>query len=80
MNFATLDDRVHLALAESPFLTRRKLRFEASEGRVVLRGTVNSYFAKQMAQETLRHVEGVDAIENQLEVAWAHGQALFHNA
>ncbi len=59
------------ALSESPYLTRRKLRFEASEGRVVLRGTVGSYFQKQMAQEALRRVEGVDEILNHLEVAWA---------
>lgn len=71
MHSRTLDDRVQMALTESPYLIRRKLRFEASEGRVVLRGTVNSFFAKQMAQESLRGVEGIAAIENQLEVAWA---------
>lgn len=67
----SLDTRVHHALNESPYLVRRKLRFETSEGRVVLRGTVASYFQKQMAQEALRRIEGVEAIENQLEVAWA---------
>ena len=67
----SLDHRVFHALSESPYLHRRKLRFETSEGRVVLRGTVGSYFQKQMAQEALRRVEGVAMIENQLEVAWA---------
>jgi osmotically-inducible protein OsmY len=67
----SLDHRVFHALNESPYLVRRKLRFETSEGRVVLRGTVSSFFQKQMAQEALRRIEGVDAIENQLEVAWA---------
>lgn len=65
-----LDVRVHHALNESPYLVRRKLRFETSEGRVVLRGTVASYFQKQMAQEALRRIDGIEAIENQLEVAW----------
>ena len=67
----TLDNRVSHALSESPYLHRRKLRFETSEGRVILRGTVGSYFQKQMAQEAIRRVEGIASIENQLEVAWA---------
>ena len=66
----TLDLRVRNALVESPYLQRRNLRFESSEGCVVLRGTVNSYFQKQMAQEALRRVEGVGEIQNHLEVSW----------
>jgi len=67
----TLDHRVLHALSESPYLVRRKLRFETSEGRVVLRGIVSSFFQKQMAQEALRGIEGVDEIHNHLEVASA---------
>jgi osmotically-inducible protein OsmY len=67
----TLDHRVLHALNESPYLVRRKLRFETTDGRVVLRGTVSSYYQKQMAQEALRRVEGVAEIHNHLEVAWA---------
>jgi osmotically-inducible protein OsmY len=66
-----LDDRVLNALEQNPYLTRRNLRFETRQGRVTLRGVVNTYFQKQMAQEVLRHVEGVDEITNDLEVAWA---------
>jgi len=51
-------------------LKRRNLRFETQEGRVVLRGTVSSYYQKQMAQEALRRLKGVDHIENHLEVNW----------
>ena len=65
-----LSDLILSALRQSPFLTNRKLRFEAEQGRVVLRGVVNSYYQKQMAQEALRGVEGIDQIENQLEVSW----------
>ncbi|MGD0383602.1 MAG: BON domain-containing protein [Thermoguttaceae bacterium] len=66
-----LDDRVLNALERNPYLTRRNLRFETQQGRVTLRGVVNTYFQKQMAQETLRHIEGVAEITNELEVAWA---------
>jgi osmotically-inducible protein OsmY len=61
---------VELALSGSPHLGSRTLRFENEEGRIVLKGTVNSYFQKQMAQEALRGVHGIDEIENQLEVSW----------
>jgi osmotically-inducible protein OsmY len=66
-----LDNRVLTALEQNPYLTRRNLRFETAAGRVTLRGVVNSYFQKQMAQEALRHVDGVDEIANELEVCWA---------
>jgi osmotically-inducible protein OsmY len=66
-----LDDRVLTALEGNPYLTRRNLRFETEQGRVILRGVVNTYFQKQMAQEAIRHVEGVAEISNELEVAWA---------
>ena len=63
-----LDDRVFTALAGNPYLAGRTLRFEREEGRVILRGVVRSYFQKQMAQEALRHLDGVDEIRNELEV------------
>jgi osmotically-inducible protein OsmY len=67
---STLDSLISSAIERSPHLKRRDLRFETHEGRVVLRGTVSSYYQKQMAQETLRRLKGVDHIENHLEVNW----------
>lgn len=64
-----LDDRVLTALSRNPYLAGRNLRFETEKGRVTLRGVVRTYFQKQMAQESLRRVDGVDQIENELEVA-----------
>jgi hypothetical protein len=66
-----LEDRVLTALEGNPYLGRRNLRFETSDGRVTLRGVVDTYFQKQMAQEAIRHVDGVDEIANELEVCWA---------
>ena len=64
----TLFEKVTSAIETSPYLSGRKLRFEADAGRVVLQGTVGTYYQKQMAQEALRRVEGVCEIENRLEV------------
>jgi osmotically-inducible protein OsmY len=63
-----LNDKVSTALSQNPYLSGRTLRFETEDGRVILRGEVQSYFQKQMAQESLRHVDGVDEIFNELEV------------
>jgi osmotically-inducible protein OsmY len=67
----TLAHRVHFALERSPHFSGRKLRFEAEDGRVTLHGVVPSYYQKQMAQEALLRVAGVDRVENQLQVHWA---------
>ena len=66
-----LNDRVLTALERNPYLSRRNLRFETSSGRVTLKGVVNTYFQKQMAQEAIRYVDGVEEVANELEVCWA---------
>lgn len=65
-----LMDRARTALESSPHLARKQLRVETRQGRVTLHGVVGSYYQKQMAQETLRKIDGVDAIDNLLEVHW----------
>jgi osmotically-inducible protein OsmY len=66
-----LHTRVHSVLEQNPYLPGRKLYFETHQGKVVLRGKVKTYYQKQMAQEMVRTIEGVDHVENQLEVCWA---------
>ena len=66
-----LERQVFSALEQNPHTARRNLRFETSQGRVTLRGVVSSYYQKQMAQEVVRQVDGVDAIANELEVVWS---------
>lgn len=64
-----LEDRVQDAINHNPYLSRKNLRCETSEGHVILRGTVRSYFQKQMAQESIKQVDGIVSIENHLEVS-----------
>lgn len=63
-----LEKRIARALFRNPYLPKHHLRFETHAGRVVLRGVVRSYFQKQMAQEAVRKIEGVQEICNELEV------------
>lgn len=65
-----LETRVHSALEENPYIAPKTLRFETSDGRVTLRGRVGTFFQKQMAQEAIRRVAGVQEIANELEVCW----------
>lgn len=66
-----LNDRVLTALERNPYLAGRQLRFETDHGRVTLRGVVRSYFQKQMAQEAVRRIDGIQEIHNELEVVSA---------
>ncbi|HEV3023871.1 MAG TPA: BON domain-containing protein [Pirellulales bacterium] len=65
-----LAERVLSVLERSPHVPHRNLRFETNQGQVILRGVVSSYYQKQMAQEVLLGLDGVEQIENQLEVKW----------
>jgi osmotically-inducible protein OsmY len=64
-----LNDRVAAAIAQNPYLAARRLDFDSEGGNITLRGEVNSYFQKQMAQEAIRSLDGVSGIENHLEVS-----------
>jgi osmotically-inducible protein OsmY len=66
-----LDEKISTALRTNPYFPSRNLRFETSEGKVTLHGQVSSWYQKQMAQETLLRLDGVDGVENRLEVCWA---------
>ena len=75
MSTATLStplfEQIHSALTSSPYLPSQKVRVETADGRVVLKGSVRSFFQKQMAQEAIRRIDGVETIDNLLEVNWA---------
>ena len=63
-----LAELIQSALARSAYLSGRDLRFEVRDDHVVLKGKVRSYYQKQLAQESLRVLEGVCRIQNEIEV------------
>jgi osmotically-inducible protein OsmY len=69
----SLEARVDSAISHSPHLTGLAVQIETHAGRVILHGVVSSYYQKQVAQEAIRRVEGVDEIDNRLEVCWPQG-------
>lgn len=66
-----LFDRISDALTTNPYLPKQQVRIEAADGHVVLKGNVRSFYQKQMAQESIRRIDGVEMIDNLLEVSWA---------
>ncbi len=62
--------RIDQAISGSPHLCGRHLMVETEKDTVVVRGKVETYYQKQMAQEIVRRIEGVQKIDNQLEVSW----------
>ena len=66
-----LADRICDALTSNPHVQSQNVRFETADGRVILKGSVSTFFQKQMAQEALRRIDGIEQIENLLQVNWA---------
>ncbi len=66
----SLPGRVDAVLADCPHVRAGDVTCKTSQDRVLLTGKVESYFAKQMVQEAVRRLDGVQVIDNQLEVHW----------
>jgi osmotically-inducible protein OsmY len=66
-----LQTRINLALKDSPHSLGEHVMGTNDEGVVVLQGRVETFYHKQVAQELLRKLDGVERIVNLLEVHWA---------
>ncbi len=62
--------QIYDTFAFHPHLSHAGLDVQADldQGKVVIRGSVRSYYEKQIAQEAVREIEGVRVVENELEV------------
>jgi len=68
MQAGPLLHRIDNAIRMNPYLLNRRVFLESSQGKITLRGKVDSYYQKQMVQEVLRGMDGIAEISNQLEV------------
>lgn len=59
---------VHTRLHKTGHAEFRNLDCEHDSGTLWLRGQLPSYYLKQLVQESLRHMDGVDRIVNAVEV------------
>lgn len=65
-----LVQRLDSAINGNPHLSGHQVFCSEEGGTVILQGRVRSYYQKQMAQEALRNLEGVERIVNDLQVDW----------
>ena len=55
-------------LRRNPYLALRNVSCEWRDGVLVLRGCLPSYYLKQVAQEVVARLDGVQAVDNQIQV------------
>lgn len=72
----TLASLAKSVLLNSKIYTLRKLQVEQAEGAVILRGRVESFYHKQLAQELIRTaIDGVEVI-NAIQVVYSRERSL----
>ena len=76
-NSVAFVQRLDSAIKGNPHLSGHQVFCYEEGGTVILQGRVRSYFQKQMAQESLRNLEGVQRIVNDLQVDWLGTNATF---
>jgi osmotically-inducible protein OsmY len=62
-------------LGQSPFIAIRAIRCEVQDGVLTLRGSVASFYLKQVALSVVRELKQVRAIHNDVEVGVAPSRA-----
>ena len=67
-NDRAVERQLGASLREYFFFAAQRVRWEFHEGVVILRGHVNTFHEKQMAQELARRVKGVRMVINRLVV------------
>ena len=60
--------RVQEGLRRHLHRATQHVSYDYHEGMVLLRGNLTSFHAKQLAQEAVRRVEGVEQVVNQIRV------------
>ena len=55
-------------LRRNPYLALKNVACDCRGGVLVLRGCLPSYYLKQVAQEAVARLEGVQAVDNQIQV------------
>lgn len=63
-----LSDLLSNALARNPYFANRNVRIELQEDEIVLKGSVTTYYLKQLAQESVRSLNSAEKIRNEIEV------------
>ena len=65
---ATVQELAERCLRSNPYLALKNLSCDQRGGVLVLHGSLPTYYLKQVAQEVVAQLEGIEGIDNQIEV------------
>jgi osmotically-inducible protein OsmY len=65
---AKQEELAERCLRSNSYLAMKKITCDYFDGVLVLRGHVETYYLKQVAQVAVAQVEGVERVDNQIEV------------
>jgi len=65
---ASIKDLAERSLHSNPYLALKNISCDYLDGVLFLHGCLPSYYLKQLAQEAVSDLAGVDRIENHIEV------------
>ena len=68
MREISLRQKIIQALADRGSDPLRHVRPDVHEGRAILRGSVGCYYDKQLAQEVVKRIDGVEQLQNEIVV------------
>ncbi|HAJ21485.1 MAG TPA: hypothetical protein DDZ90_04485 [Planctomycetaceae bacterium] len=63
-----LSELIKQAISTSVLVAHKNVQYQIEQEQVVLTGIVNSYYAKQLAQESVSRIQGVRQVHNRLTV------------
>lgn len=61
-------DRAETCLRQNPYLALKNVEVAFRDGVLTLRGRLPTYYLRQMAQEAVGDVGGVESVVNEIEV------------
>ncbi|MCA9006163.1 MAG: BON domain-containing protein [Planctomycetaceae bacterium] len=64
-----LSELIKKAISSSELFANQSVQYHVEQEQVVLTGIVGSYYAKQLAQESVSRIQGVRQVHNRLTVA-----------
>lgn len=65
---ASINDLAERCLHSNPYLALKNVSCDYLDGVLFLRGCLPTYYLKQLAQEVVGGLEGVEHIDNQIQV------------
>jgi hypothetical protein len=66
---AVIEEAARRTLSESPYPVLRRVVCRFDHGVLTMRGRLSSFFLKQMAQTAVSRLEGIERIDNFIEVS-----------